>query len=37
MALGATEEDVLTLEEELVNWLKHHICTVDVKLKDWVK
>lgn len=35
--VGATETDVLALEAELVDWLKHHICTVDVKLKDWVK
>lgn len=34
---GATEQDVLALEGELVDWLKHHILTVDVKLKDWVK
>jgi len=34
--LGATDEDVLTLEEELVTWLKKHICNVDVKLREWV-
>lgn len=35
--VGATEQDVLALEAELVDWLKNHIMTVDVKLKDWVK
>jgi hemerythrin len=34
--LGATREDVLTLEEELVVWLKGHICGVDVKLRECV-
>ena len=34
--LGATPEDVLRLEEELVNWLKDHICNVDVKLRECV-
>jgi hemerythrin len=32
--LGATINDVMMLEEELVVWLKDHICTIDVKLRD---
>jgi hemerythrin len=35
--LGATQEDVLMLEEELADWMKNHICTIDVKLRDVVK
>jgi hemerythrin len=34
--LGATGEDVLRLEEELVNWLKEHICAVDMQLRACV-
>jgi hemerythrin-like metal-binding protein len=32
--LGATLNDVLLLEAELVDWLKNHICNIDVKLRD---
>ena len=32
--LGATEQDVLKLKNELANWLVSHICGVDVKLRE---
>jgi len=34
--LGALPEDVVKLEQEMVDWLKNHICTVDVKLRESV-
>jgi hemerythrin len=35
--LGATGEDVFKLEEELVTWLKEHICGVDMQLRACVE
>ena len=35
--LGATANDVFSLRNELVEWMRNHICTIDVKLRDVVK
>ena len=32
--LGATMDDVINLQKELADWLRHHICTIDVQLRD---
>lgn len=34
--LGATKEDMINLQQELANWLRNHICVIDVQLRDHV-
>lgn len=34
---GPTEEDVFALQRELSTWLRRHICTIDIQLRDHAK